>query len=123
MPASDWSDLCQQTIVWDACTGHDSYGAPLYAGPPVEFSPANQQGGRRVFKTVRRQSPGAPSGSAMEYVNGSEIILLATPDIGLEDHVYVFGDAAPYPAIVDFKKEPDETGVDLYCKVTLGPAV
>jgi hypothetical protein len=123
MPASDFFDLCQQTIVWVAKASRDVYGKPIPAAP-VTFSPSvsPKSGGRRVFKQVRKPAPaGGPAGSAVEFVQGSEIWILATPAIGLEDQVYVQGDTE-FPSILNVESFPDETGAPFYVKVTLGSA-
>src|SRR6185369_11714111 len=125
MPASDWADLCPYTIVWEPMTGRDEYGKPSY-GPPVLFAWPN--GGRRVFKTLRRPVGGGdtPAGSVVDFMNVSYIWILATPNIGLEDRVYVLGDTplnedGDRPPILGVEAPPDENG-DLYRKVTLGAA-
>ena len=122
MPASDWTDLCQQTIIWEPMVSRDRQGKPSY-GAPVTFSPADSQGGRRVFKQVRRSvsAGGNPGGSVVEYVSGSVIWILAIPDIKQDDRVYVLGDTK-FPPIVSIDKYPDESGVDMFVKVSLGSA-
>lgn len=120
MEASDFSDLCQQSIVWQQMISRDSYGKPTYAAPVV-FSPFTSPvtGGRREFKTVRKfNGPGL----GVDFVQGSIIYLLATPPIGLEDLVYVQGDTAPYPPILATESPADETGTAFYTKITLGNA-
>lgn len=125
MPASDWADLCVQTIVWRAVTGRDATSQPTY-GAAVLFSPPN--GGRRVYKTVRRASAGfpkeatAPQGAAADFVQVSYIWILATPAIQQGDLVYVQGDVAPYPVVIGVDRYPDENG-DLFVKVTMGDAI
>ncbi len=114
MPASDFSELCEQTIVWEQKTGRDAYAKPIYAAP-VTFAPP--LGGRRVFKQVRKSS----GAGAVDFVNGSWIWILATPAIGLEDRVYVQGETV-FPPILNVESFPDETGVAFYVKVTLGSA-
>jgi hypothetical protein len=117
MPASDFSELCLQTIVWEQMTGRDAYAKPTYAAP-VTFAPP--LGGRRVFDVVRKSSAGTgPAGSGVEFVSGSYIWILATPGIGLEDRVYVQGDTI-FPPVLTVKSYPDETGAPFYVKVTLG---
>ncbi len=125
MPASDWSELCPFTVVWEPMTGRDEYGKPSY-GPPVQFAPPT--GGRRSFKAVRRTTGGGatPSGTVVDFMNVSYIWILATPNIGLEDRVYILGDEplnedGDRPPILGIDAPPDELG-DLYRKVTLGAA-
>lgn len=112
------SRLCQQTIVWEHMTSRDQYGKPAYAAPVV-YSPVTspRMGGRRVYKTIRRSS----GTGAVEFVQGSWIWLLATPLVGLEDRLYVFGDAAPYAPVLWVERYPDETGQEIYIKAVMGP--
>lgn len=108
------------TIVWEQMTGRDANAKPTYADP-VTYSPANNQGGYRVFEQVRN-SVGERDGQAVQFVEGSTIYLLATPNVGLEDRLYVQGDSAPYPPILSREKYPDESGVDQFIVVTMGSA-
>lgn len=104
-------------------TGRDAYAKPIYAAP-VAFSPFTSPvtGGRRVFKEVRKGSAGSgPAGSGVDFVSGSEIWILATPPIGLEDRVYVQGDTV-FPPVLNVESCPDETGAAFFVKVTLGSA-
>lgn len=115
MPASDWSELCPATIIWEALASRDAYGKPTYAAP-VTFAPP--LGGRRVFKTVRKYG----GMGEFQFIQGSVIWILATPAIGNDDRVYVQGDAAPYPPILEITQPPDETGTGPATRVTLGSA-
>ncbi len=118
------AELCQMTVVWEPMTGRDPYGKPQY-GPPVTFDPANNQGGYRVFEQVRVASgmgPNAVDGSAVDFEEGSTIYLLATPDIGLEDRLYIQGDPEPYPPILNRQRYADETGVEQFVVITMGSA-
>jgi hypothetical protein len=120
MPASDFSELCLETILWEQMASRDAYAKPVYSAPVVFTPPL---GGRRVFTEVRKSSSGSgPSGSGVDFVSGSYVWLLATPPIGLEDRLYVQGDTI-FPAILNVKSYPDETGVAFYVKVTLGSAL
>lgn len=112
MPVSDWADLCPDTIVWEALSSRDSYGKPTYAAG-VTFT------GRRVYKIERVPSKMPNSGAVV--LSSSTIWILGTPAVGYEDRVYVQGDVAPYPAILNVQKYPDESG-DLYVKIQLGNA-
>ena len=112
MPASDWSDLCPDAIVWEPLASRDSYGKPTY-GAAQTFQ------GRRVFKIERVPSKLPESGAVV--LSSSSIWILGLPAVGYEDRVYVQGDAAPYPPILNIQKYPDEVG-NLYVKVQLGSA-
>jgi hypothetical protein len=114
MPVSDWADLAKQTIVWEPATSRDRYGKPQYGGiKKYTFQ------GRRVNKVSRR--PGG-NNQGVDLVSESTIWILGTPNIKYEDRVYVEGDEPPYPNILSIDRYPDETGQDLYVKVSLGSA-
>ncbi len=115
MPASDWNELCPFTIVWEAALPKDDYGKPTGYAAPVMFAPPT--GGRRSYKTVRRTVGGGntPAGSVVDFMNVSYIWLLAPPNIGLEDRIYVQGDAplnsnGDRPPILGIDAPPDELG-------------
>jgi hypothetical protein len=114
MPASDWSDLCPDTIVWEQKTTRDQYAKPSYAAP-VTFT------GRRVFEEDRVSAfSKAVKGEGAEVISSSTIWILADIDISYEDRVYVQGDTI-FPPILKWQKYPDEVG-DKYTKVYLGNA-
>jgi len=108
--ASEWLDLCPQTIVWAPMIGRDQYGLPQY-GTPKTYR------GRRVFKLSR--VPG--KGGDPDVLSDSTIWVLDIPAVGYEDQVYVQGDQPPYPIIVNVLRYPDEVG-DMFVKVMLGKA-
>lgn len=114
MPASDWLDLCPQTVVWQALVSRDQFGKPSY-GAPQTFR------GRRVRQRSRVAAfSRGVKGEGSDAINETVIWILGTPDIGYEDLVYVDGeDATKQPPILNVEKVPDETG-DLFVKVTLG---
>ncbi len=112
MPASDWEDLCPQTIVWEPLASRDSYAKPTY-GAQQTFR------GRRVYKIERVPSGANEPGAVV--LSSSTIWILGTPAVKYEDRVYVSGDAAPYPPILNVQRYPDENG-DLFTKVMLGSA-
>jgi hypothetical protein len=116
MPASDWADMCTETVVWEPKTGRDQYGKPTY-GTAQTFT------GRRQYKLVRTggSSQGAIPGGAPEVNSRSQIIILGYPNIGYEDRVYIQGDTEPFPPIVDIEKPKDENGGH-HVKVYLGGA-
>ena len=116
MPASDWNEICQQTICWEPMTGRDGYGKPTYGTAQTFW-------GRRVFTELRRNASGqGPGGSAVDIASGSYVWILGVPAVNLEDRVYVLGDTT-YPPVLNVTKWPDETGIDIATKVTLGSAI
>ena len=117
--ADEFSDMLNQTIVWEKVTSRDSYGKPTY-GAPVLFAPPN--GGRRVYKIKRVAGfSRAVKGEGTDVISDSQITILAAPVIGWDDRVYVQGDTL-FPPIVSITQYPDETGVAQYTEVDLGNA-
>lgn len=114
MPASDWEDLCVQTIVWEAKATRDQYGKPDSYDDPITFA------GRRVFEQKRITSHEKSIGQGAEMLSTSHLWILGTPDIGYEDRVYVQDDTA-FPPILSVERYPDENG-DLFVKVFFGSA-
>jgi hypothetical protein len=115
--ALDFADVCQQVIIWQPLTGRDNYGKPTW-GAPITLQ------GRRVFNNTRVAAyERGTKGQGPEVISSSQIWILATlTGLTYDDLVYVSGDAAPYPPVLDWKRYPDETGQDLYTKVMLGSA-
>lgn len=109
--ATEFLDLCPQTIVWKPLASRDAYGKPTY-GTAQTFR------GRRVYK--RKRVPSRKPGSA-DVISDSQIIILGIPDVNYDDLVYVQGDVAPYPVILSIQRTPDEVG-DTYVKVMMGNA-
>ncbi len=117
MPASDWLDLCPQTIVWQPMTGRDSYGKPVW-GALQRFR------GRRVLsnKRVAAYERGT-KGQGPEVISSSQIWILDTPNVKYDDAVFVDGDDANNPPpILSIEQYPDETGQNLFTKIMLGSA-
>lgn len=122
MDATNFIRVCRQTIVWEQKTGRDPNGLPTYAAP-VTFAPPT--GGRRAFKVIRRSN----GLGGVQFIQGSWIWLMATPDIGLEDRLYVQGDTVVDgagnfigPPILDFEKFPNAAGQYFYVKCIMGSA-
>jgi len=112
MPASDWLDMCPQTICWQPMLSRNQYGKPVY-GPAQTFR------GRRVFKNTRVSAyERGTKGQGAEVISESQIWVLALPNIKYEDKVYVQGDTA-FPPVLNIQRYPDEQG-DLFTKVYLG---
>lgn len=109
---SDLGEIAPITIVHEAMVSRDSYGKPTYAAP------VSYVGGRRTYKLVRRTN----ANGAVDFISGSVIWLLATPTMSNEDRIYVQGDTAPFPPILDFNQPADETGQPYYTKIYLGSA-
>lgn len=113
---SDLASLCPQTIIWNAKTGRDEFGAPSFAGESQTFQ------GRRMFKFSRVAAyERGTKGQGPEQISESVIWILGTPNVGYEDQVYVEGDVAPYPPVLSVQQYPDENG-PFYVKVFLGSA-
>lgn len=86
----DWADLCVQQVVWNAMTGRDQYGKPLYTGPSQYFQ------GRRSYKFSRVASyERGTKGQGPENISESQIWILGTPNVQYEDQVLIAGDFAP----------------------------
>src|SRR5215471_19726584 len=103
--ASEFLDMCVQTIVWEPMVARDAYGQPLY-GAPTSYR------GRRVYKFTRVPSKGGDPDDLSE----STIWVLGLPDVDYEDRLYVQGDLPPHPVIMSILRYPDETG-DQFVKV------
>jgi hypothetical protein len=110
----DFMDMCPQTVVWTPLASRDAYGKPVY-GAAQTFT------GRRIYKKSRVPAQARVRGEGAEVVSSSEIIILATPNIGYEDCVYILGDAAPFPPILNIERHVDEVS-DQYVKVVMGSA-
>jgi len=114
--ASDFADLCVQTIVWQKVASRDEFGKPTY-GPAQVYAPPT--GGRRSY-SMRRVASGA-AGQVVDTLSDSQILVLADlAGLSLDDAVYVLGDVAPFPTILSIQKPIDETGQVVYTKVMLG---
>ena len=117
--ASDFLDVCSQTVAWCPLTGRDQYGKPTW-GAPQTFP------GRRVFKNTRMPSyERGTKGQGPEVISESQILVLAVLNLSYDDLVYVtapVADPPPYPPILSWGGNPDETGADCYTKIFLGSA-
>ena len=112
--ALEFLDMCPETVVWTPLASRDAYGKPTY-GVAQNFP------GRRIYKKSRVPAQAKVRGEGSEVVSSSEIIILDVPDIKYEDAVYISGDTAPYPPILNIERHEDEVGV-VYVKVIMGSA-
>jgi hypothetical protein len=116
--ASEFAELCQQVIVWEPMTSRDVYGKPIY-GAQQTFQ------GRRTFEISRiplKHGGAGPRGQGVDVISDSVIWMLATPNIRYDDLVFVQGDQPPIPTVLSVERYPDETGLDVYSKISLGSA-
>lgn len=112
--AVEFSDVCTMIVVWTPKTGYDRFGKPAY-GSPQTFAPPT--GGYRVFRNKRVVS--GAGGQAADIISPSQIWLMATPAINLDDQVYVSGDTI-FPPIVAVNKYADESGLSQFLEIMFG---
>jgi hypothetical protein len=113
--AADFLDMCPPlSVVWKPLVSRDAYGKPTY-GAAQTFT------GRRIYRKGRVAAGMSVKGEGSEVVSSSEIIILATPNVGYEDQVYITGDVAPFPPIVNIERHTDEIEAQ-YVKVVMGSA-
>jgi hypothetical protein len=113
--AAEFLDVCTQTICWEPMISRDQYGKPAW-GAAQTFP------GRRTYTIARVPAQARVRGEGAELVSSSNIIILGTPLIKYEDAVYVLGDPTPYPPILNIERHVDETGFEVYVKVSFGSA-
>lgn len=113
---NEFDDICPQIIFWQPLLSRDQYGAPTWDTPQYFY-------GRRVFKNQRVAAyERGTKGQGPEVLSSSQIIILNPLTLSYDDIVAVVGDNAPYPPILSWGRNPDETGLDVMTKVWLGSA-
>ncbi len=74
-------------------------------------------GANEVFRN--RRVPSGAGGQAVDVISPSQIWLMATPAVKLDDRVYISGDTT-FPPIVAVNKYADETGIDQFLEIMFG---